>query len=455
MSQARHRQTGWQSQVSTSTGPALCLWRRELGGNRAFEMQTARRTLRITGGDMYRKAIVAGAMLLLVVSLTGPSSQAQVTIGSRPVVQGGITDKPYLKNFTGGVALGGYMDHEFFMTGETSTFTSHRFIPFIFAQPVDYIHVTAEIEFEYGGFVRSGTASGNDTDGDGEINTISNSTTDGEIKLEFAFMDWVISDALNVRGGVLLTPLGKFNLIHDSPLNDLTNRPIVSRQLLPTTLSESGMGIFGAFYPEDWVVGYELYLVNGFNHRVIDGSKRLRVRGGRGSHKTDNNENKAITGRVSVSPALGVDVGVSGHHGKYDVVGEHDLSIAALDVDVQRGPVQFIGEGAMVSADVAEGTPTAESQMGFYAQVGYHFGFGAIRRYPEGVFTAVARWDLVDYDRDRDGDDEQMATIGLNMRPVEGTVVKVDYSWNWMRGVGGTVWSEPNTLFSFSLATYF
>lgn len=404
---------------------------------------------------MFRKAIVLSTFLMGLLYSSTQLSVAQVTTGPRPVVPGGITDKPYLKNFDGGIALGGYMDHEFFMTGKTSTFTQHRFIPFIFAQPVDYIHVTTEIEFEYGGFVKSGSASGTDTDGDGDINTISNSTTDGEIKLEYAFMDWILSDALSVRGGVLLTPLGKFNLIHDSPLNDLTNRPIVSRNLLPTTLSEAGMGIFGSFYPQDWVVGYEIYVVNGFNQKIINGSKQLRVRGGRGSQKTDNNENKAVAGRISVSPALGIDMGVSGHHGKYDVKGENSLTLAAFDLDFQRGPLQFIGEGAVVNADVPTGSPTAESQMGFYAQLGYHFGFGAIRRYPDGVFTGVVRWDRVDYDTDRDGDDEQMATFGLNLRPVEGTVVKADYSWSWTRNVGFTTWSTPSRLFSLSLATYF
>ncbi len=387
---------------------------------------------------MYRKSIVFAAAFLGCGILAAKSSHAQVATGPRPVVPGGITDKPYLKNFAGGIAIGGYMDHELLISGEHSTFDQHRLIPFIFAQPVDYIHVATEIEFEHGGAVA----------GDEE--------TDGEIKLEYAFMDWVFSDALNIRGGVLLTPLGKFNLIHDSPLNDLTNRPAVSRQLLPTTLSEAGMGVFGSFYPQDWVIGYELYIINGFNQRIIDSNQRLRVRGGRGSQKTDNNENKAITGRLSASPMLGVDVGISGHHGKYDDFGEQDLTIGALDWDLQRGPYQFSGEGALVSADVApSASPTAEAQMGFYAQVGYHFGFGAIRRYPESVFTGVVRWDRVDYDTDRDGDDEQAATFGLNMRPVEGTVVKADYSWSWTRGTGATTWSVPSKLFSFSLATYF
>lgn len=392
-------------------------------------------------------------------------ANAQGAVAGRPAVRGGISDKPYLKNFDGGIAIGGYMDHEFFLREEANTFTSHRFIPFIFAQPVDYIHVACELEFEYGGFVRSGSASGQDSDGDGQIDRITNSGSDGEIKLEFAFMDWLISDAVNFRGGLLLTPLGKFNLTHDSPLNDLTNRPIVARQLIPSTLFESGAGFFGAFYPQDWVVGYELYLVNGFNEKIIDGSSRVRVRGGRGSAKADNNENKALVGRLSASPMLGVDAGLSVHTGKYDNAGENTLTIAALDLDFQRGPFQLLGEGAIVSADTdhsesslaadAQHTIRGESQAGFYAQGNYHFGFGLVRRYPESVFTGIVRAEWVDYDRDVNGDDEQALTFGLNFRPVESTVVKIDHSWGWTRGAGAETWSTPNKLFSASLATYF
>ena len=57
--------------------------------------------------------------------------------------------------------------------------------------------------------------------------------------------DFRLSEALNFRGGVILSPLGSFNLLHDSPLNDLTARPVVSRQIIPSTLSEAGMGFFG------------------------------------------------------------------------------------------------------------------------------------------------------------------------------------------------------------------
>ena len=61
-----------------------------------------------------------------------------------------------------------------------------------------------------------------------------------EIKLEYAAIDVRIHPALTIRGGMLLSPLGRFNLSHDSPLNEFTDRPLVSTELLGVALSEPG-----------------------------------------------------------------------------------------------------------------------------------------------------------------------------------------------------------------------
>ncbi|MBT6146143.1 MAG: hypothetical protein HOH74_11970 [Gemmatimonadetes bacterium] len=169
---------------------------------------------------------------------------ATTLAAQRVSVPGGIDDKPHLRAGYEGTVLGGYIDHELFWNKKKKTFDQHRFIPFIHGQVSDRIHVMAEIEFEHGGLVKGG------------------GTSDGEIKLEFAAVDIEFAESLVYRGGVILSPLGRFNLQHDSPLNDLTNRPLMARQIIPTTLSESGMGIHGTLYPTDEsLVGYELYLV--------------------------------------------------------------------------------------------------------------------------------------------------------------------------------------------------
>ena len=301
-------------------------------------------------------------------------------------------EHPVAQKTTGAAAVGGYIDHELFWNDKAKTFDQHRFVPFIFSEVSDRIHVAAEIEFEHGGNV----------DGDGEI------------KLEFATLDVTFHEAASLRGGVILSPLGRFNLIHDSPLNDLTNRPLMAREIIPTTLSESGMGLFGTLYPsEGTVVGYEVYMVNGFNEAAA-----TRLRSGRGSQSEDNNEEKSFVGRLNYSPALGLDLGGSFHVGAYDNAGDHTLSIFAADGSINRGPFEVRGEYATASIDGA----VEDTRSGYYAQAGYHFLPGVLS-FANSILTATVRFDHIDLG----GTDETRTTLGLNFRPQEEAVIKLDY----------------------------
>ena len=296
---------------------------------------------------------------------------------------------------------------EFEWTDDASTFDQHRFVPFITGYVTDRVTVSAEIEFEHGG----------------------NPDKDGEVKLEYAVADFRFTEAFQFRGGVLLSPLGSFNLLHDSPLNDLTARPVVDSQLIPTTLSEAGMGFFGTSYPgEESVIAYQAYLVNGFNDGVINEDGELRIRGGRGSQKQDNNKDKAIVGRVGFSPSLGANIGASVHSGNYDDADEHRLTIAALDAKVTFGALELQGEAAWADASVDQemNPTTAEKQLGAYAQVNYHVLHDKLLQ--GSVVTLVARGDWMDSDSDLEGDSEEGFTLGVNFRPTEETVFKLD--WN-------------------------
>ncbi len=274
------------------------------------------------------------------------------------------------------------------------------------------------------------------------------------MKLEFAALDIKFTDWLVYRGGVILAPLGKFNLVHDSPWNDFTTRPLVDRQLIPTTLSESGMGFHGTFYPSAAsVLGYEIYLVNGFDQGILAGPSSVRVRGGRGSLSSDNNLGKSITSRVVYSPFLGFEVGASVHTGTYDNNDDHRLTISALDAALTRGPFELLAEGAMANADVP-GDETI-GQMGFYLQPNYHFGFGLVPGFPRSKFTAMARAGYVDFYSDLDGEHTTRFTLGLNWRPVEETAVKLEYLIETDTPRGTTDANEGEGTFFFGFASYF
>ena len=134
-------------------------------------------------------------------------------------------DKPYLTGAGGGVAVGGAWTWNWRSPRRVTTFDQHRFVPFITGYVSDRVTVSAEIEFEHGG----------------------NPDADGEVKLEYAVIDFRFSEAFNFRRRDPAP--SAFNVLHDSPLNDLTARPVVTRQIIPSTLSEAGMGFFGTTYP--------------------------------------------------------------------------------------------------------------------------------------------------------------------------------------------------------------
>jgi len=372
--------------------------------------------------------LVAGMVLGL---FSGASAQ-------RTGPRGGIYDKPYLKE-EGQVKVGGYVDMEFEYTDPAdtssksrSTFDQHRLIPFLFAEITPALHFSTEIEFEHGANVDKG----------------------GEIKVEYMVLDYRFTDLAQFRTGILLAPVGRFNLVHDSPINDLTDRPLVDQLIIPTTLSEAGAGFFGTLYPSQTaVVSYEVYIVNGFDDGLIGAGDRVRVRSGRGSVGEDNNAAKSFVARVEYSPRLGIDFGLSTHVGKYDSAGSDVLTIVAMDAGLRRGPVEFMGELAQAETDRDHLGLPRQTQRGYYLQGNLHFLQDKLL--PQSTFTGVVRYDWVDFGV-RGTPDERVSrlTLGLNFRPVEKAVLKTDFQTNWTRLPGGPTERDNHRVFV-SAAAYF
>ncbi|MGB2600644.1 MAG: porin [Candidatus Omnitrophota bacterium] len=330
-----------------------------------------------------------------------------------------------------GVTVGGYADIEYEnFQNSTSNFDQHRFVLNLGAQIHDRLRFYSEYEIEHGGPDASGG---------------------GEAKIEQAWIDFLMTDWINARAGALLVPFGRYNLYHDSDLNDLTDRPLVDRRVIPTTWTEAGAGFHGEFNPtlgsyEDLIVGYETYMINGLNSNFSDRG----LRGARGSLSSDSNQNKAVVGRVQISPFMGHEVGVSGYYGEYDKSG-HYISGGAVDwlsvFDVpfendfiSLGDLEILGEAAYFKIDEAAQANAPEHLGGFYVQANMHFWFEALNdtflgeHFEDPTFTLVGRYGMAQIDDDSDiGDgknNERRWTLGLNYRPVESWVFKMEYQWN-------------------------
>lgn len=387
-----------------------------------------------------RRMLVVSAFAALV-PMGGAASAQEPDSTDRPFVRGGIYDKPYLGSLAGRAAIGGYAEaHAVWVRQDGATeeagFIAKRFNIFTAARVSDLVRFAAELEFEEGG---------------------------EEVKLEFAAIDLLLHPRIAVRAGMILSPLGRFNLAHDSPLNPFTDRPIVSTELLGVALSEPGLGVFGAIPAGRGRVSYELYGVNGFHDGLVtDAEDGTRLPLGRGNFE-DNNASPAFVGRVAYSPSLAAEFGFSGHHGAYNVFDSEglavddrrDVTVFVGDLELSFAGFTLTGEAAAVDVDIAPGLVGifASGQRGLFADLVRPFGRGWIGALPAAYFEGAARVDAVDFDTDRPGDSLWRMTLGVNFHPTSDTAVKLGV----LRGRSHDRFENPadQAGVQVSLATYF
>ena len=360
----------------------------------------------------------------------------------RPFVRGGVYDKPFQTRLLGRTAIGGYAEaharwEEVDGITEDAGFLAKRFNLFTHTRVSDLVRVGAELEFEEGG---------------------------DEVKIEYAAIDLLVHPAFTVRGGMILSPLGKFNLSHDSPLNEFTDRPLVSEALLGVALSEPGFGALG-YIPlrGSSRLTYEAYATNGFHAGLIDDSDEgTRIPLGRRNFE-DNNQSPAFVGRIAWSPTLNHELGVSAHRGAYNVFmtdgaatdERRDVSIMVVDVETRLLGTTLSGEAALASINVPPGLRGiyAEKQHGWYVQGVREFGHGLLRPLPESFVALKIRWDFVKFDAAIAGENAGRVTAGATFRPTRDSALKLDYGRGRTRDRFNNL-SEQAFLLA-SMATYF
>lgn len=344
----------------------------------------------------------------------------------------------------GNVTVGGYADIEFENFKDTnSSFDQARFIINVGAQPHDRLVFYSEYEIEHGG---------------------TNAAGGGEAKLEQAWADYIINEAINLRGGIILVPFGKFNLLHDSDLQDLTERPLVVRRIIPSTWQEAGLGLYGDLHigeALDWQIfpdfglNYELYSINGLDEDISDSGFR-NAKGTNGG-VNDLNNNKAFVGRAGVQLLKGLEIGIDGYYGRFGRSGnstsngKDELFGIGADWTFKKGPFELVGDyayfgledDALVDDDNTDSTAAVagpKNLKGFYIEPRFHF-FPKLfdstflgRGFENPTFTLVGRYDLVELGDDGDtgigANEEKRYTVGLNYRPIESWVLKTEYQWN-------------------------
>lgn len=382
-------------------------------------------------------------LALLAVSAAPAASQQPDSLpADRPFVPGGVYDKPYLTTLLGRTALGGYAEaHARFERTDGVTeelgFEAKRFNLFTATRVSDFVRIGAELEIEEAG---------------------------EELKLEYAAIDVLVHRAATLRAGMILSPLGRFNLAHDSPRNEFTDRPLVSTEILSVALSEPGVGLLGLVpLGRGARVTYEAYAVNGFGEGLLhDVGEGIRLPSGR-QRGGDANDSPALVARLTASPREGWEAGLSAHHGAYntfrreglDVEERRNLTLAVLDLEIEVAGVRVQGEGARAWIELPpelEGL-FAGRQTGFYLEAVGDFGRGLLVSMPRSFWSWKARLDAIDLDSGLPGDSREQLALGVTFRPTNDTAVKLDY----VRGRSHDRFNNraQHAGVLFSVATYF
>ena len=297
----------------------------------------------------------------------------------------------------------------------------HRFVLLITHQFSDRIRFVSELELEHA-FVAGLEPS-------------------GEIELEQAYVDFLLSRKFNVRAGMLLMPVGIINERHEPPVFYGVERPFVDTVIIPTTWFEVGAGIHGEV-GRGW--RYRAYVASPLNAAQFSAEEGLRD--GRQKGDRTNIGRAAATGRVEYVGRRGLTVGASAWAGssgfqfrpRFDVpvrVVEADVRYARdrLEVRAQFSQVDITGAGDLNDAAFRQSgvSPNiAKTMRGSYLEDGYRVISG--RRFGEiGTFVRYENFDtqfrmpagytpLKQFDR-------EAWVVGATYWPEPDIAIKADY----------------------------
>lgn len=379
-----------------------------------------------------------------------PARRIRARVDSIPV-QGGVYNRPFLAS-VGRTAVGGYAEgntNYFRQDGISEGFSMElrRFNVFLFSSIGSRLRFISELEFEDGA---------------------------EEIALETALIDFIVNPSFVVRAGVLLPPIGAFNVNHDAPRWDFVERPLVSTEVIPATLSEVGFGAHGRLFPRGFTVTYDVYLSNGLGDGVIlNEAGRTRLASGKGTGLVagDNNGRPGVSGRIGFQRRNLGELGLSYYGATYntfsvdgrEIDARRAVRLAALDLNTEVHSVSLRGELAFAWIDVPGDLSElfGDRQWGLHVDAVIPVFRPRIRGLTDPVVSAVARVERVDFNRgrftgtgDAIGDEVDAVTLGFSFRPVAGTVFKANYRYERLRDLQG---NEParRAGFQFGLATYF
>jgi hypothetical protein len=366
-----------------------------------------------------------------------------------------VYNRPFLQAGKLPVALGGYAEANYQYLQQDGVTEGHQFqmrrvTLFVASTIANRIKFLSEIEFE---------------DGTKEIN------------IEFASVDIEFNPLLNLRAGIIMNPIGAFNQNHDGPRWEFVDRPISATQMLPATFSNVGAGIYGKKFAGDWVYAYEAYLSNGFDDRIISNSENRTslpaTKENPDRFEENFNGSLLLTAKTALRHNKAGELGVSFMRGAYNKFEDDGLvldikrrvRVLALDYNttLQGAGTYFNAEWAWVNVDIPDtySEQFGEKQEGGFLDIVQPIYKKPVFGFENSVINAAVRFEYVDWNKGKFSStgtniaDHVVSVVpAISWRPANGTVLRLNYRYNWQKDILGNPASRLAG-FQFGISTYF
>ena len=263
-----------------------------------------------------------------------------------------------------------------------------------------------------------------------------------EVYVEQAFINYALADGVNIRGGLMLIPMGIVNEYHEPTTFNGVERPSLDSKIVPTTWREMGIGISGRI--NNASIRYQAYLVNGFlsygeSHK-LRGSDGLRKGRQKGAESVGSDANFA--GRIEYYGLPKLKLGVSYYAGNTQTTAPEmsntqiGLSMVGLDYRYINGKLSSRGQFISASLKDTEAYNLAGNKDLGSAMGGYYIE-GAYNLLPldsRQKLDLFLRYENFNTHQKTDGDliandafHRNETTFGLSYHLASGAVFKADY----------------------------
>lgn len=263
-----------------------------------------------------------------------------------------------------------------------------------------------------------------------------------EVYVEQAFINYAVADGVNLRGGLMLIPMGIVNEYHEPTTFNGVERPSLDSKIVPTTWREMGIGVSGRI--NNASIRYQAYLMNGFlsygeSHK-LRGSDGLRKGRQKGAESVGSDANFA--GRIEYYGLPNLKLGVSYYAGNTQTTAPEisntqiGLSMVGLDYRYINGKLSSRGQFISASLKDTEaynlaGNKDLGSVMGgYYIEGAYNLlpldsrqKLDLFMRYENFNTHQKTAGDLIV----NDAFHRNETTFGLSYHLASGAVFKADY----------------------------